>query len=389
VTSDLSRSLYSPAYINFLSSIPRPLLEDFAAQTAASGTAEHIAQIYDQYLNFIVSEPDLFSLNLPGAYSTLNSAQTSDEALDALVDRIVSGLFSVVVTMGTIPIIRCPRGGAAELIGTKLDRKLRDHFLNSKSSLFGDQKSSAATTSRPVLILADRNVDLTPMFSHSWTYQSLITDLLHMHLNKITVSVPVDENNPDKGMKKQAYDLTASDFFWQNNATRPFPDVADDIDSQLKKYEEDANEVTKKTGASSIDDLQGGSASIAAHLKGALALLPELKERKALLTMHMNILKALIKGIEDRKVHEFFQLEEDLSKQTKSQVLDILKSSDKGNEPLDKLRFFLQWYLTTENEISRADLESFTQALQAAGADTTPLNYVKVYISNRPVKQLF
>lgn len=26
ITSDLARSLYSPAYINFLSSIPRPLL---------------------------------------------------------------------------------------------------------------------------------------------------------------------------------------------------------------------------------------------------------------------------------------------------------------------------------------------------------------------------
>ena len=61
---------------------------------------------------------------------------------------------------------------------------------------------------------------------------------------------------------------------------------------------QDASEVTKKTGASSIDDLQGGGAAIAAHLKGALSLLPELKERKALLSMHMNILKALIKGIE-------------------------------------------------------------------------------------------
>jgi hypothetical protein len=334
--------------------------------------------VYDQYLNFIVSEPDLFSLNIPGAYSTLNSAQTSDEALDALVDRIVSGLFSVAVTMGTIPIIRCPRGGAAELISVKLDRKLRDHFLNSKTSLFGDQKSSSAVASRPVLIIADRNVDLTAMFSHSWTYQSLITDILHMHLNKIIVSVPIDENNPEKGTKKQAYDLTASDFFWQNNATKPLPEVADDIDGQLKKYEEDAGEITKKTGSSSIDDLQGGGASVAAHLKGALALLPELKERKALLSMHMNILKALMKGIEDRKVHEFFRLEEELSKQNKAQVLDVIKSAENGNEPLDKLRFFLQWYLTTETDVSRADLESFTQALEAAGADTTAINYVKV-----------
>ena len=122
ITSDLARNLYSPAYVNFLSSIPRPLLvsrngflvslsfvwsttdnqkEDFAAQTAASGTAEHLAQIYDQYLNFIVSEPDLFSLGMAETYRTINSAETKDEELDATIDQIVSGLFSVVVTMGT------------------------------------------------------------------------------------------------------------------------------------------------------------------------------------------------------------------------------------------------------------------------------------------------
>lgn len=102
VTSDLSKNLYSVAYVNFLSSIPRPLLEDFASQTVSAGTAESIAQVYDQYLNFIVSEPNLFSLGMgKDVYWSLNSAQTSDEVLDAKVDRIVGGLFSVAVTMGT------------------------------------------------------------------------------------------------------------------------------------------------------------------------------------------------------------------------------------------------------------------------------------------------
>ena len=57
--------------------------------------------MFDQYLNFIVAEPDLFSLGMGNdAYWKINSAQTSDEDLDAVVDRIVSGLFSVSVTMG-------------------------------------------------------------------------------------------------------------------------------------------------------------------------------------------------------------------------------------------------------------------------------------------------
>jgi sec1 family domain-containing protein 1 len=103
ITADLEKGLYSPAYINFLSSLPRVLLEDFATQTATSGTSEQIAQLYDQYLNFIVTEPDLFSLGMQNehTYWALNSAATSDAELERVVDRIVGGLFSVVVTMGT------------------------------------------------------------------------------------------------------------------------------------------------------------------------------------------------------------------------------------------------------------------------------------------------
>ena len=103
INADLVRNLYADAYINFLSSIPRPLMEDFAAQIAESGTSETVAQVYDQYLNFIVTEPDLFSLGLgKETYWTLNSAKVKDEELDVMVDKTVSGLFSVVVTMGTL-----------------------------------------------------------------------------------------------------------------------------------------------------------------------------------------------------------------------------------------------------------------------------------------------
>lgn len=104
ITSDLEKGLYSPAYVNFLSSMPRVLLEEFATQTATAGTSDKISQLYDQYLNFIVAEPDLFSLGMQKehTYWALNSAKTSDEQLDAVVDRIVSGLFSVIVTMGRL-----------------------------------------------------------------------------------------------------------------------------------------------------------------------------------------------------------------------------------------------------------------------------------------------
>ena len=406
ITNDLSQNLYCPAYINFLSSVPRPFLEDFAAQTAAANTAESIAQLYDQYLNFIVAEPDLFSLGLgKGIYRALNSAQTKDEELDAIIDRIVSGLFSVVVTMGTkglipgdigrsceltvacsgaIPIIRCPKGGAAEMIAVKLDRKLRDHILDSKDNLFASPgpgtrgaSSFSASHSRPALIIVDRNIDLVPMLSHSWTYQSLVHDVLEMKLNRVSMELPADESNPSKGSIKRTYDLSSTDFFWAKNAGVPFPQVAEDIDAELTRYKDDASEITKKTGASSIEDLQNDASTSAHHLKAAISLLPELRERKATLDMHMNIATALLKGIKDRQLDNFFQLEENITKQSKVQVLELLSDGARGTDPVDKLRLFIIWFLSTEQELSRAEMEGLEEALKNAGIDTTPLVYVK------------
>lgn len=88
--------------------VPRVLLESFGEAVVAN--SESIAQVFDQSLDFIcASVPDAFSLNIEDAYHVINSINTTDEEMEALLDRVVSGLFCVCVTMDVIPYIRCTK----------------------------------------------------------------------------------------------------------------------------------------------------------------------------------------------------------------------------------------------------------------------------------------
>lgn len=101
-----------------------------------------------------------------------------------------------------------------------------------------------------VLVILDRNVDLIPMLSHSWTYQALVHDVLDMKLNRVTVE------NPENGrLQKKSYDIDSKDFFWAKNASNPFPQVAEDIDAELNRYKTDAAELTRSTGVSDVNDV--------------------------------------------------------------------------------------------------------------------------------------
>ena len=81
------------------------------------------------------------------------------------------------VIAGTVPIIRSPRGNAAEMVAEKLDKKLRENLRDTRNSLFlmdaASQGGGHFSFQRPLLIVLDRNVDMATPLHHTWTYQVL------------------------------------------------------------------------------------------------------------------------------------------------------------------------------------------------------------------------
>src|SRR5688572_20360884 len=84
----------------------------------------------------------MFTLNQKGSYVAFNDPNITDTQAEQNIEATVTALFSVLVTLGVVPIIRCPKSGAAEVIATQLDTKLHDHLIDDLGSLFSQNSST-------------------------------------------------------------------------------------------------------------------------------------------------------------------------------------------------------------------------------------------------------
>ncbi|WZZ47195.1 hypothetical protein YC2023_043454 [Brassica napus] len=99
------------------------------------------------------------------------------------------------------------------------------------------------------------------------------------------------------GLKK----LDGSDPFWLENGSLEFPQVAEEIETQLNKYKKDLEEINMMRTGAYETDLIGNTK----HLMNAVNSLSELKARKEMIDKHTNIATNLLGEIKERSLDVF------------------------------------------------------------------------------------
>jgi len=407
IGQDLEANLYGSYHFNFISPISRQKMEDLASKAIQANVVSQIERVFDQFVNFISLEHEMFTLRKTTgskdqslSFQSLNKADTTDTQMEDILNQMVDGLFAVCVTLGTVPIIRCPKGNAAEAVAVKLDAKLRENLKDTRNSLFSSDgiQSGQFSFYRPLLVILDRHIDMATPMHHTWTYQALAHDVLNYSLNRVTLTEPGSEMGAKK--KSRVCDLDSKDDFWVGNKGSPFPQVAERIQEELDEYKKKEDDINRMGADMGLVDGQNPAAAAAAaaamgggggagsltenmsKLTTAVSSLPALLEKKRLIDMHTNIATGLLDQIKTRKLDMFFELEEKVMAKHASpfgsdrSLIQILEDQDAGT-PEDKLRLFLIYYLCSGSSITDAEVDQYSKALEECGCDLASLNYLK------------
>lgn len=358
------------------------MLEEIAQAALEADAVGSIAKVHDQYLNFISMEDRLFQFEQDNSYFEFHDATTTEARAEANIAKTVDSLFAAIVTLGVVPIIRCPRGDSAEHVATLLDAKLREHLSSVGNLLDG----SGGGVSRPVLLLVDRNIDLSVMVSHSWSYQALIHDLLSYKLNRVKIEVENDAltAKPSEANKKvvKSFNLESTEKFWAEHTSMPITTVIADIQAGVNEVGQKKKLHESRTSSVEHDQDAQNVMRSTKSMSEYVAALPEIEERTRVLDIHTKIATVLLQNIRDRQIDKFFAQEETImtkpALQHKRDVMALI-TAELGT-PEDKLRLFLIYFLSKRHEIDRNEIAEFEEALSKQGVNIAPLAYIKQYV---------
>jgi vacuolar protein sorting-associated protein 45 len=235
---------------------------------------EVVKAVQEQFADYIVVNPDLFTLDLAYPKQRIWSLSPDQWNADAL-QRTAEGLIGVLLSLKKRPLIRYEK---SSLLAKKLATEVRYH-ITQEDQLFDFRKVDTP----PILLILDRRDDpITPLLTQ-WTYQAMVHELL-----------------PDiRAELKEVVLSQDQDPFFKKNMFFNFGDLGGNIKDYVEQYSS-----RTKTG-SNIESI--------ADMKRFVEEYPEFRKLSGNVSKHVTLVGELSRKVGSESLLEVSEVEQSLA----------------------------------------------------------------------------
>ena len=247
---------------------------------------EVVRSVQEYFADFIVINPDLFSLDLGFPKRRLWSSSSDAWNPDAL-QRSTEGIIAVLLSLKKKPLIRYEKNS---LMAKKLSTEVR-YQMTQEEQLFDFRKPDTP----PILLILDRRDDpITPLLTQ-WTYQAMVHELLGIFNGRVDLN-----DVPDVRSELKEIVLSQDqDPFFKKNMYLNFGDLGGSIKEYVEQYQ---SKTKSNANIDSIDDM-----------KRFIEDFPEFRKLSGNVSKHVTLVGELSRRVGEDSLLDVSELEQSLA----------------------------------------------------------------------------
>lgn len=249
---------------------------------------EVVRSIQEYFADYVVINPDLFSLNLGFPKQRIWSTSPEIWNPDSL-QRCTEGITALLLSLKRKPLIRYEKNS---LLAKKLATEIRYQMTqDDQKQLFDFRKTDTA----PILLLLDRRDDpITPLLTQ-WTYQAMVHELIGIFNGRVDLS-DVPDIRPEL---KEIVLSQDQDPFFKKNMYLNFGDLGGNIKNYVEQYQ------SKTQSNANIDSI--------ADMKRFVEDYPEFRKLSGNVSKHVTLVGELSRRVGADGLLDASELEQSLA----------------------------------------------------------------------------
>ncbi|KAI2471703.1 Sec1-like protein [Annulohypoxylon bovei var. microspora] len=273
---------YGEYYLYFSNVVKKSSLE----RLAEADDHEVVKQVQEHFADYLVVNPDLFSLNLTLPQQRIWSGSPDLWNPDSL-QRTTDGLIAILLSLKKKPLIRYERNS---LLAKKLATEVRYH-ITQEEQLFDFRKVDTP----PILLILDRREDPATPLLNQWTYQAMVHQLLGIHNGRVNLD-DVPEVRPEL---KEIVLSQDQDPFFKKNMYLNFGDLGGNIKDYVEQYQ------SKTKNNANIESIM--------DMKRFIEEYPEFRKLSGNVSKHVTLVSELSRRVGAENLLEVSEVEQSLA----------------------------------------------------------------------------